>query len=47
MWPRGQVRNGKLYEHWDEFDWPRALIELDVRELPKPFYGVASQPYSR
>ena len=41
------VRNGKLYEHWDEFDWPRALIELGVRDLPKPFYGVASQPYSR
>ena len=41
------VRNGKLYEHWDEFDWPRALIELGVPDLPKPFYGVASQPYSR
>src|SRR5258707_11166017 len=41
------VRNGKLYEHWDEGDWPRALIELGVRDLPKPFYGVASQPYSR
>jgi predicted ester cyclase/phenylpyruvate tautomerase PptA (4-oxalocrotonate tautomerase family) len=41
------VRNGKLYEHWDEFDWPRALIELGVRDLPEPFYGVASQPYSR
>jgi predicted ester cyclase len=41
------VRNGKLYEHWDQFDWPRALIELGVRDLPKPFYNVASQPYSR
>lgn len=41
------VRNGKLYEHWDQFDWPRALIELGVRDLPKPFYGVAAQPYSR
>ena len=41
------VRNGKLYEHWDEFDWPRALIELGVSDLPKPFYGVACQAYSR
>ena len=41
------VRNGKLYEHWDQFDWPRALIELGARDLPKPFYDVASQPYSR
>jgi predicted ester cyclase len=41
------VRNGKLYEHWDQFDWPRAFIELGVRDLPAPFYGVASQPYSR
>ncbi len=41
------VRNGKLYEHWDQFDWPRAFIELGVQDLPKPFYGVASQAYSR
>jgi len=41
------VRNGKLYEHWDQFDWPRALIELGVRDLPSPFYAVAAQPYSR
>jgi predicted ester cyclase len=41
------VRDGKLYEHWDQFDWPRALIELGVRDLPMPFYGVATQPYSR
>ncbi len=41
------VRNGRLYEHWDQFDWPRALIQLGVRDLPAPFYGVASQPYSR
>jgi predicted ester cyclase len=41
------VRNGKLYEHWDQFDWPRAFIELGVKDLPQPFYGVASQPYSR
>jgi hypothetical protein len=30
------VRNGKLYEHWDEFDWPRALIELGVSDLDQP-----------
>lgn len=41
------VRNGKLYEHWDQFDWPRVFIELGVRDLPAPFYGVASQPYGR
>lgn len=41
------VRNGKLYEHWDQFDWPRALIELGVRDLPPPFYNVATQPYGR
>ena len=41
------VRDGKLYEHWDEFDWPRLLIELGVRDLPQPFYQVAAQPYSR
>ncbi|MCZ8114133.1 MAG: ester cyclase [Silanimonas sp.] len=41
------VRNGRLYEHWDQFDWPRALIQLGVKSLPSPFYGVASQPYSR
>lgn len=41
------VRNGRLYEHWDQFDWPRTLIEVGLRDLPAPFYGVASQPYSR
>ena len=41
------VRNGRLHEHWEQFDWPRALIQLGVRGLPAPFYGVASQPYSR
>ena len=41
------VRDGKLYEHWDEFDWPRLLIELGVRDLPQPFYGVAALPYGR
>lgn len=40
-------RNGRLYEHWDQFDWPRVFVQLGVRDLPAPFYGVASQPYSR
>ena len=41
------VRDGKLYEHWDQFDWPRVFVELGIRDLPQPFYGVASQPSSR
>ena len=56
--PRGQriefdgidvwsVRDGQLYEHWDQFDWPRVFIEIGLGDLPKPFYGVAAQPYSR
>lgn len=56
--PRGQrvefdvidvwsVRNGMLYEHWDQFDWPRALIQLGVQGLPQPFIDVAARPVSR
>lgn len=41
------VRNGRLSEHWDQFDWPRVFVQLGVRDLPAPFYGVAGQPYSR
>jgi len=41
------VRGGKLYEHWDQFDWPRALIELGVQGLPQPFVQAASQPVNR
>lgn len=41
------VRDGQLYEHWDQFDWPRALIQLGITGLPKPFYDVAGQPYDR
>jgi steroid delta-isomerase-like uncharacterized protein len=41
------VRGGKLYEHWDQFDWPRALIELGVKGLPQPFVQAASQPVNR
>jgi len=56
--PRGQrlefdvidlwsVRDGMLYEHWDQFDWPRALIQLGVQGLPQPFIDVAARPVSR
>ena len=41
------VRDGQLYEHWDQFVWPRVFVELGVLDLPKPFYDVAAQPYSR
>jgi predicted ester cyclase len=41
------VKDGQLHEHWDQFDWPRAFVQLGVEGLPKPFYAVASQPYSR
>ena len=58
MEPRGQrvefdvidvwtVRDGQLYEHWDQFDWPRAFVQLGVQGLPQPFYAVAAQPYDR
>lgn len=41
------VKNGQLYEHWDQFDWPRAFVQLGVKGLPQPFYDVAARPYSR
>ncbi|MGG5821653.1 ester cyclase [Falsiroseomonas sp. HW251] len=41
------VRDGMLYEHWDQFDWPRALIQLGVQGLPQPFVDVAARPVSR
>lgn len=41
------VKGGMLYEHWDQFDWPRAFVQLGVEGLPKPFYGIAAQPYDR
>ncbi len=41
------VRDGQLYEHWDQFDWPRAFVQLGVKGLPQPFYDVASNPYDR
>lgn len=41
------VKDGLLYEHWDQFDWPRALIQIGLTDLPAPFYDVARRPYSR
>lgn len=41
------LKDGMLYEHWDQFDWPRAFVQLGVRGLPAPFYGVAAQKVSR
>ncbi len=41
------VRDGQLYEHWDQFDWPRAFVQLGVKGLPQPFYDVAARPYDR
>ena len=41
------VRDGQLYEHWDQFDWPRALIQLGIKGLPQPFVAVSQQPYDR
>jgi predicted SnoaL-like aldol condensation-catalyzing enzyme len=41
------VKDGQLYEHWDQFDWPRALIQLGVTGLPQPFVDVAAKPVTR
>jgi steroid delta-isomerase-like uncharacterized protein len=41
------VRDGQLYEHWDQFDWPRALAQLGVEGMPQVFYDLASQPADR
>ncbi len=41
------VKDGKLQEHWDQFDWPRAFVQLGVKGLPQPFYDIAARPYSR
>lgn len=41
------VRDGQLYEHWDQFDWPRAFVQLGIEGLPKPFYDIAAQPVDR
>ena len=41
------VRKGQLYEHWDQFDWPRCLIQLGVPGLPAPFVEAAARPVRR
>ncbi len=41
------VREGQLYEHWDQFDWPRAFVQLGVKGLPQPFINVAAQEVDR
>jgi predicted ester cyclase len=41
------IKDGQLHEHWDQFDWPRVFVQLGLTDLPRPFYGVAAQPYSR
>jgi steroid delta-isomerase-like uncharacterized protein len=41
------VRDGQLYEHWDQFDWPRAFAQLGVEGMPQPFYDLAAQPADR
>jgi predicted SnoaL-like aldol condensation-catalyzing enzyme len=56
--PRGQklefdvidvwrVQDGLLHEHWDQFDWPRALVQLGVQGLPQAFVDGAARPISR
>ncbi len=42
-----EVRDGQLYEHWDQFDWPRAFAQLGVQGMPQPFYDLAAQPADR
>lgn len=41
------VRDGMLHEHWDQFDWPRALIQLGQEGFPPPFVAVANAPADR
>jgi predicted SnoaL-like aldol condensation-catalyzing enzyme len=41
------IKDGQLYEHWDQFDWPRAMVQLGVKGLPQPFVDVAAKPVSR
>lgn len=41
------VRAGQLYEHWDQFDWTRAIVQLGERQVPDPFVQVANQPVDR
>ena len=46
------VRDGQLYEHWDQFDWPRVLVQLDTDPAtPAPVAGpladAANRPVDR
>jgi len=41
------VKDGQLYEHWDQFDWPRAFVQIGVEGLPQPFYDAAARPVDR
>lgn len=41
------VRGGKLYEHWDQFDWTRGLTQLGTSSIPQPFIDVARRPADR
>lgn len=41
------VEDGMLAEHWDQFDWTRALVQLGQSGLPQPFVDVANAPADR
>jgi len=41
------VKDGQLYEHWDQFDWPRAFVQMGIKGLPEPFYAIAAAPADR
>lgn len=41
------LKDGQLYEHWDEIDWTRALVQLGVTGLPAPFMAEAAQPVNQ
>lgn len=41
------VKDGQLYEHWDQFDWPRGFVQMGVQGLPAPFYSIAAAPADR
>ena len=41
------VKDGQLYEHWDELNWTRTLVKLGVTGLPAPFVQTANLPYNR
>ncbi len=41
------VKDGQLYEHWDQFDWTRVFVQMGVEVLPAPFYAIAARPADR